>query len=651
MVADRGRPDDGRAFFYTNPLHQRVPGRPLTAAADPRLASARARGPVVRGVLLPDQRGPRARRPRRLPGHARTTHGDPAAPVTPAARSPRTAGGWRSYTGYPWDGSVKIRVTDTPDGPWRLSLRVPAWAGRAELVTPDGVRPAEAGYATVERQWEPGDVVRMQLPVAPRWTVADPRIDAVRGCVAVERGPLVYCNESADGAADPAEAFGVDAAEAVREHPLPGLGEDVVGLAVQTRVARVAGDGWPYGRITTTGPEPGRLNLIPLPPLGQPRTRHDAGLAARGPRLGPARAPSLKGGTRVSRSTRQRRSRLAGVTSAVLVAGLATALNATPAAAAQTIGYPDVLRLARSPRRRSAITTGNTMQAIYDAESGGTDFWMDRLLARTGNDPAGTWLMSRGRAVFMKTHNPAVIGFGGTVAYWESISNAERVRGHGRHRARAPSRRLALAGARATGRACTPAARVRADVHEVHHRQQRRGRPTWRSRTPAAVARRSTLRATSPYATTVSGNELTGTPGRQEQPDHALPAAVRGRLHRRRRGADPLGHGRRPGQTCTTKVQMGFVANEIPESLDRVQRLPGATPRTTAFATHVRAYNQWWARERALHRRARAGDQEGDLLPLVADALQLPGRRHPRAGLPVPDLGRGLRWATTTPSC
>ncbi|CAM5617279.1 F5/8 type C domain-containing protein OS=Streptomyces violarus OX=67380 GN=FHS41_005252 PE=4 SV=1 [Streptomyces violarus] len=35
------------------------------------------------------------------------------------------------------------------------------------------------------------------------------------------------------------------------------------------------------------------------------------------------------------------------------------------------------------------------MRAIYDAESSGTDFWMDRLLARSGNDPAGPWLMSR----------------------------------------------------------------------------------------------------------------------------------------------------------------------------------------------------------------------------------------------------------------
>ena len=34
--------------------------------------------------------------------------------------------------------------------------------------------------------------------MTPRWTLPDPRIDAVRGCVAVERGPLVLCAESVD---------------------------------------------------------------------------------------------------------------------------------------------------------------------------------------------------------------------------------------------------------------------------------------------------------------------------------------------------------------------------------------------------------------------------------------------------------------------
>jgi len=115
--------------------------------------------------------------------------------------------------------------------------------------------------------------------------------------------------------------------------------------------------------------------------------------------------------------------RLAFALTTVLIGPIAAvALTPTAASAAQTIGYPTFSGSA-IPAPPVAMTTGSTMQAMYDAEKGGTDFWMDRLLARSGNDPAGTWLMSRGRAVFMKTHTPSVLGFGGTVAYWESIND------------------------------------------------------------------------------------------------------------------------------------------------------------------------------------------------------------------------------------
>ncbi len=40
------------------------------------------------------------------------------------------------------------------------------------------------------------------MPLEPTWTAANPRVDAVRGCVALERGPLVYCFESHDQPAD-----------------------------------------------------------------------------------------------------------------------------------------------------------------------------------------------------------------------------------------------------------------------------------------------------------------------------------------------------------------------------------------------------------------------------------------------------------------
>ena len=40
--------------------------------------------------------------------------------------------------------------------------------------------------------------MRLRLDVTPRWTRPDPRVDALRGCVAIERGPLVYCLEQTD---------------------------------------------------------------------------------------------------------------------------------------------------------------------------------------------------------------------------------------------------------------------------------------------------------------------------------------------------------------------------------------------------------------------------------------------------------------------
>lgn len=107
-------------------------------------------------------------------------------------------------TNYPADGAVRLQVNATPDTPWSLSLRQPDWAEHASLrvngesVSPDSVR----GYLVVTRAWAVGDVVELDLPVVPRLTVAHPRADAVRGQVALERGPIVYALESTDQETD-----------------------------------------------------------------------------------------------------------------------------------------------------------------------------------------------------------------------------------------------------------------------------------------------------------------------------------------------------------------------------------------------------------------------------------------------------------------
>jgi len=101
-------------------------------------------------------------------------------------------------TDYPWSGDVTIHYT----GPQRegvLRLRIPAWVDEAEL-TVDGTAAAAAagGYVRVERSWSDGDEVTLRLGLAVRLTEAHPRVDALRGCVAVERGPVVYCLEQTD---------------------------------------------------------------------------------------------------------------------------------------------------------------------------------------------------------------------------------------------------------------------------------------------------------------------------------------------------------------------------------------------------------------------------------------------------------------------
>ncbi|MEZ0165942.1 glycoside hydrolase family 127 protein [Kineococcus sp. LSe6-4] len=104
----------------------------------------------------------------------------------------------RVDTDYPWDGTVRVEVLESP-GEFELALRVPGWAeGAVATVVGEPVPTTAGDYLRVRRAFSVGDVVELVLPMTVRIVEADPRVDAVRGCVVVERGPLVYAVEQVD---------------------------------------------------------------------------------------------------------------------------------------------------------------------------------------------------------------------------------------------------------------------------------------------------------------------------------------------------------------------------------------------------------------------------------------------------------------------
>jgi DUF1680 family protein len=253
---------DGRSFFYTNPLHQRVTGAPMDSSKPWPRASSSERAPWRDVSCCPTNI---SRTLASLGGYLATADGD-GVQIHQYASAEVRAGetGLTVETGYPWRGDVTVRITETGAGPWRLSLRVPGWAGEATLVTPEGTERVRSGYAGVTRTWRVGDQVRLELPVGPRWTTPDPRIDSVRDCIAVERGPLVYCAESVDqDPAVPLEAVAADRSAPVVEHPLPALGPDAVALDVPAAQLPVSANGWPYGSHGDGDQEVGTLRLVP----------------------------------------------------------------------------------------------------------------------------------------------------------------------------------------------------------------------------------------------------------------------------------------------------------------------------------------------------------------------------------------------------
>lgn len=251
--------EDGRAFFYTNTLHQRTDG----VAPDEGELNARAlsslRAPWFEVSCCPTNVA-RTLASVEL-GFATTTadglqlhqYGDydvdtALADGTPVAVSVRS--------GYPYAGDVTVTWREDAGREVGLDLRIPSWAGSAVVGGPGDEPSTRVGRTTtVRRAFRAGDVVTVQFPVEARWVTPDARIDAVRGQVAVQRGPLVMALESTDLTEGDVNDVVVDTSV----EPV------TTAQGVTVEVSRLTGDGddWPYGRSHDSSRPLGPVELVP----------------------------------------------------------------------------------------------------------------------------------------------------------------------------------------------------------------------------------------------------------------------------------------------------------------------------------------------------------------------------------------------------
>ena len=211
---------EGNTFFYPNPLASDGERRfnKGSATRQPWFGVACCPGNMTR--FLPA-----------VPGYVYATRGDDVyiANFIASEATLDTGGGpvtVTQQTDYPWSGNVRIRVEPLRPTRFALRLRIPGWARNRPVPSDlyrydDGIEPAvglsvngepvelsvngeavelqlEAGFAVLDRTWNPGDTVDLVLPMPVREVVSHPAVEADVDAVAIERGPLLYAVEGVD---------------------------------------------------------------------------------------------------------------------------------------------------------------------------------------------------------------------------------------------------------------------------------------------------------------------------------------------------------------------------------------------------------------------------------------------------------------------
>lgn len=155
-------------------------------------------------------------------------------------------------TNYPWEGKNEIIITPEKEAQFALHVRIPGWAVN-ELSPGDLYEnmektsetftlllngaplsyQMEKGYAVVNRKWNKGDTLLLDLPMTIHKVIANKHVKADKDRFALQMGPIVYCLEGPDNKDNAVLNIVVDKKAKVQSEYKPKVLNGVVVLKMQ----------------------------------------------------------------------------------------------------------------------------------------------------------------------------------------------------------------------------------------------------------------------------------------------------------------------------------------------------------------------------------------------------------------------------------
>lgn len=104
-------------------------------------------------------------------------------------------------TNYPWSGKIDLKIEECSGKQFSVFLRIPGWATSAEILVngkKQNIKAQPGTYAELSGNWKKSDLITLNLPMEAQLIEANPLVEEAHNQIAVKRGPVVYCIESAD---------------------------------------------------------------------------------------------------------------------------------------------------------------------------------------------------------------------------------------------------------------------------------------------------------------------------------------------------------------------------------------------------------------------------------------------------------------------